>query len=187
MLSREKLKKAWSLFCYFFHISWFTFGGGWSIVAQMQKDFVEDKKELTSEELLDIVSVGRSLPGTMIGNVAYLFGYHKCGVVGGLLSLAGMITPPMLILSVVTFGYSAFKENIYVAKMLAGVRAAVVPIILLAALKLRNGAFAYKVCYGVFLAACLMSVLFNINCVLIILFGMAAGLIIGKWKEAEAC
>lgn len=148
---------------------------------------MEDRKEMTSEELLDIVSVGRSLPGTMIGNVAYLYGYHCCGVLGGLLSLVGMITPPMIILSVVTFGYSAFKENPLVAKMLAGVRAAVVPIISMAALKLRKGAFAYNICYAVCLIGCLLSVIFNVNCVLIIVFGMVAGLVIGKWKEAEAC
>ena len=69
-MRKEKRIKVWEVFSYFFHISWFTFGGGWSIVAQMQKDYVDGKKELTTEELLDIVSVGRSLPGTMIGNVA---------------------------------------------------------------------------------------------------------------------
>ena len=47
----------------------FTFGGGWSIIAQMQKLYVEQEHTITSEELLDLTSVGRSLPGTMIGNV----------------------------------------------------------------------------------------------------------------------
>ena len=42
----------------------FTFGGGWSIVAQMQKRYVEQQGLLTQEELLDLTSVGRSLPGT---------------------------------------------------------------------------------------------------------------------------
>ena len=46
-MNKEKLKKIWEVFTYFFHISWFTFGGGWSIVAQMQKDYVEKKQELT--------------------------------------------------------------------------------------------------------------------------------------------
>ena len=102
-MRKEKRIKVWEVFSYFFHISWFTFGGGWSIVAQMQKDYVDGKKELTTEELLDIVSVGRSLPGTMIGNVAFLFGYRQAGLLGGLLAVAGMVLPPMLILSVLTF------------------------------------------------------------------------------------
>ena len=47
-MRKEKLKKVREIFSYFFRISWFTFGGGWSIVAQMQKDYVDGKKELTS-------------------------------------------------------------------------------------------------------------------------------------------
>lgn len=184
---REKQKRALLLFRYFFHISWFTFGGGWSIVAQMQKDFVEDRQELTAEELLDIVSVGRSLPGTMIGNVAYLFGFRQAGVLGGLLAVLGMILPPIIILMAVTFCYTAVRENIWVAKALAGVRASVVPIIGIAALKLRKGSFPEKICYVLFGLSVVLSVIWNLNCVLIILLGILAGLVIGRRKEAGAC
>ena len=183
-MNKEKLKKIWEVFTYFFHISWFTFGGGWSIVAQMQKDYVEQKRELTDEELLDIVSVGRSLPGTMIGNVAYLFGYRQAGILGGVLSVVGMVLPPMIILSVLTYCYVLFKENIWVAKMLGGVRAAVVPIILSAAIKLCKGAFPEKICYALCIGGCVLNLVFGVNCVVVILLGVAAGLIIGKWKEA---
>ena len=185
-MRKEKRIKVWEAFSYFFHISWFTFGGGWSIVAQMQKDYVDGKKELTTEELLDIVSVGRSLPGTMIGNVAFLFGYRQAGLLGGLLAVAGMVLPPMLILSVLTFCYTAFKDTVWVAKMLTGVRAAVVPIILAAALKLRDGALPEKICYVLCIGGCILNAVFGINCVLVILLGVAAGLIMGRFREAEA-
>ena len=183
-MNKEKLKKIWEVFTYFFHISWFTFGGGWSIVAQMQKDFVDGKHELTAEELLDIVSVGRSLPGTMIGNVAYLFGHRQAGVLGGIAATVGMVTPPMLILSALTYCYTMFKDNVWIAKMLNGVRAAVVPIILSAAIKLCKGAFPEKICYALCIGGCVLNLVFGVNCVLVILLGVAAGLIIGKWKEA---
>lgn len=178
----EKVKAAFSMFWYFFKISWFTFGGGWSIVAQMQKDFVDGKQVLTSEELLDIVSVGRSLPGTMIGNVAYLFGYRQAGVLGGVLAVIGMITPPMLILGILTYGYAAFKDNKWVAKALVGVRASVVPIIAVAGLKLREGAFPRKACYIICIGACLLNAIWNVNCILIILVSMVLGLILEKWE-----
>lgn len=185
-MKKTNLKKIWEMFIYFFHISWFTFGGGWSIVAQMQKDFVDGKHELTAEELLDIVSVGRSLPGTMIGNVAYLFGHRQAGVLGGIAATVGMVTPPVLILSVLTYCYTMFKDNMWIAKMLQGVRAAVVPIILVAALKLRVGAFPTKICYVIAIAACVLNAFLNVNCVLVILLAVVTGLIMGKWKEAEA-
>ena len=91
-----RLKTAAGLFWYFFRIGWYTFGGGWSIVAQIEKDFVEKRGEITSGELLDIVSVGKSLPGLMIGNVAYLFGHHLAGVPGGVLAVLGICMVPFL-------------------------------------------------------------------------------------------
>ena len=81
--------RAPGLFWQFFKIGCYTFGGGWSIVAQMQKEYVEKRHWLTEEELLDITSVGRSLPGLMIGNVSYLFGYHVAGFPGALACLLG--------------------------------------------------------------------------------------------------
>ncbi len=90
-------KKALKLFGQFFQFGCFTFGGGWSIVAQMQKLYVEKEKTITSQELLDITSVGRSLPGTMIGNVAMLYGYRVGGVFCGIVCVVAMILPPMLL------------------------------------------------------------------------------------------
>ena len=180
---QKRLCKALELFLYFFHISWFTFGGGWSLVAQIQKDYVEKKHEISDEELLDMVSVARSLPGTMIGNVAYLFGYHAAGFAGGILSVIGLVTPSMIILSVITIFYSKFKGNEYFAKAFVGVRAAVVPIIAVAAFKLRNGAFPVKVCYAVAAIACILSAVFNVNAVLIVCLGLLAGLLISRYYK----
>lgn len=183
---KSKLRTSLSLFLYFFRISWFTFGGGWSIIAQMQKDYVDGKQLLTKEELLDMVSVGKSLPGTMIGNVAYLFGYHLAGVPGGILAVVGMVTPPVFVLSVLTFCYNSFRDNLYVAKALVGIRAAVVPIVGSAVTKLWNGAFPKRICYGICAAGFLLSVLWNINCIFLVLLGGAAGLVLGAWEEKKA-
>lgn len=147
---------------------------------------METDKTVGSEELLDIVSVGRSLPGTMIGNVAYLFGYHQAGFFGGLAALLGMIFPPMLILSVLTFCYSQFQNNPYVVKMLTGVRAAVVPIILAAALKLSKTAISDRFSLALCIAACVLNVCFQVNCVVLILCGLAIGLVVGRYKGARA-
>ena len=68
----------------FIRFGCFTFGGGWSIVAQMQQLYVEKKKVITSQELMDLTSVAKTLPGTMIANVAMLYGYRAGGLPGGL-------------------------------------------------------------------------------------------------------
>ena len=95
--------RALGLFLYFFKIGFYTFGGGWSIIAQLQQEYVTKKGWITDEELLDITSVGRSLPGLMIGNVSYLFGYHVAGFPGALACLLGISLPSLIVLTVVTW------------------------------------------------------------------------------------
>ena len=153
-------KVALKLFLYFFRIGWFTFGGGFSIIAQMQKDFVDKKKLVTEETILDQTSIGRSLPGLMVANVAYLFGFSQGGLVAGLASVAGILTPPIVLLALVTMCYTAFRDNVYVARALV-VRAAVPPIIAGAALRLRKGAFAGGAFSYIVCAAALAVTLFT--------------------------
>ncbi len=187
MTAGERLKKALGLFLTFFKIGCFTFGGGWSIVAQLQKIYVEDKKIITSEELLDLTSVGRSLPGTMIGNVAMFFGSRVCGPLGGVACILGMILPPFIIIAAITLFYSAFRDNVWVAAAMNGVRAAVVPIIFSAALAMVKSAFKYLVpCIAVFAFELALYLIFHLSCVYLVLIGAACGLIISEICERRA-
>ena len=43
--------RALTLFLFFFKIGFYTFGGGWSIVAQIQKEYVERQQWITEEDL----------------------------------------------------------------------------------------------------------------------------------------
>ncbi len=181
----EKLKTAFSLFWYFFKIGWHTFGGGWSIVAQMQTDYVDKKKELTAEELMDIISVGRSLPGTMAGNVAYLFGHHQCGVLGGIFAVLGICTPPVIILTGITFCYNAFRDNIWVAKAMVGVRCVVVPIIVSAITKLLKGSFSRKICYVLCIGSMILSYIYGVSSIILVLLGIVAGLLIFLYDKRK--
>ena len=72
------------------------------------------------EEILDLAAVGKSVPGTMIGNVAMLFGYRMGGYLGGLACVLGMILPPFAVLAVVTVFYGAIRGNPWVAAAMTG-------------------------------------------------------------------
>lgn len=174
-----------SLFFDFFKFGCFCFGGGWSIVAQMDKEYVQKKAALTSDDLLDITSVGRSLPGQMIANVAMLYGCRERGVWGGMISVAGLIFAPFVILSILTFFYSAFRHNYWVAAAMTGVRAAVAPICLCSVLSLASGNLKVPAFVIIAAAAFIMYTVFNINCIIIILCGVIYGLISGEIKERK--
>lgn len=178
-------RKILDLFWQFFKVGCYTFGGGWPIVAQLQKEFVDRRGALTAEELLDITSVGRSLPGMMIGNTAYLFGYHMAGFPGALACLLGTALPPLLILTAVTWFYTQIRDNVYVARAMVGVRAAVVPIIASAALGMRKAAFPIPPCYVIFLLGFVLYFFCHLSCILIVLCGGLLGFALCSWRERK--
>lgn len=174
------------IFLTFLKFGFFTFGGGWSIVAQIQKEYVEKKHWITDEELLDFTSVGRSVPGLMIGNASVLFGYHTAGFLGALAALFGIVIPPILVMFGVTFIYTLVCDNEYVARAMMGVRAAVVPIILCAMLKLVKSAMKDWACWAIALAAAAMCLFTGMSNVLVVVLGALAGLLVMEVKTRHA-
>lgn len=185
MIPTKKAKNLFSLLLEFVRFGCFTFGGGWSIIAQMRQLYVEKKQVITDEELLDLTSVAKSLPGTMIANVAMLCGYRVGGLAGGLVSVFGMVVPPMLILIVISFGYNAFRSNYWVTAAMEGMQAAVVPIIISAALGMVKGSIKYCPCSLVVLLTFALYIWFQVSAVYLVLLGIGAGLLMGEYYERK--
>lgn len=177
-MNTENVKKGWKLFAFFFKIGCFTFGGGWSILAQMEQEFVQKEKLITKDELLELVAVGKSIPGIMITNISMLFGYQTGGWIGGVSAVLGITCPAVLILSGVTWGYEVFKSNYWCHCALRGIQCAVVPIIGSAALALGKEIFRTKKGRIVCLIAFCLCVFTNISNVVLILAGTAAALLL---------
>ena len=171
------------LYFQFMKFGAFTFGGGWSIVAQMKELYVEREKNITDEELLDITSIGRSLPGTMIGNIAMFYGHRQAGFFGGIACMFGMITVPMIVLIAITTFYTAFQANIWVASAMKGVRTAVAPVILSALMGMVRSAFKVPPCYVIALAMFILFFFFNVSCVWLVVMGAVLGLIVCEYYE----
>ena len=124
---------------YFIKIGAFTFGSGWSIIAQMEREFVDERGWMTKSDLLELIAVGKSLPGIMVANITLLFGYQMAGVLGGICAAIGLCIPAVVTLTIVTAIYDAIKDNYWVWSALKGVQCAVAPII--------GGAVAFVLCY----------------------------------------
>ena len=180
----DKLKRIITLFFEFFTFGCFTFGGGWSIVAQMQKLYVDKKKVITNEELMDIAGVGRSIPGTMIGNIAMMFGYRQEGYFGGVACLIGMILPPMIILALITLFYNEFRNNYWISAAMKGIGCAVVPIIFSAALPMFK--LATKTMFGFILMILAFIAYSNgVNSIILVVVGAFLGFIYNMKKGSN--
>lgn len=176
----EKAKKLWVIFFTMAKIGMFTFGGGWSIIAQIQNEFVDQRGWLTEEQLVDYMSLAKSFPGVMIINMSVFCGYTMCGVVGAVTAAVGLSAPAIATIAVVTFFYSNMKDNIWVSKILNGVRSVVIPIILSASWKLKQTAMRGWPAWVIMPVVFLVCVFTGVNKLLIVLTALLAGLLI--WR-----
>lgn len=175
------------------YISAFTFGGGFVIITFMKRKFVDELHWIDESEMLDLAALAQSSPGAIAVNAAILVGWRVCGFAGMLTAVAGTILPPMCILSVISFFYTAFASNIYVALLLKGMQAGVAAVILDVVCGLGNNVWKQKSLsqLTVMAAAFLAAFVFDVNVIFIILcaalFGVVTEIFRRKTgKETEA-
>lgn len=126
----KKSRLLGKLFLYMLQISCFTFGGGFVIVTFMKRRFVDECGWLGDDEMLDMTAIAQASPGAIAVNAAIIVGSQIAGFAGLLVSVLGMILPPLGILSLVSYFYALFASNLYVALFLQGMQAGVAAVIL---------------------------------------------------------
>jgi chromate transporter len=174
----NKKKTLIQLFFSTLYISAFTFGGGFVIITFMKRKFVDELHWIDEEEMLDLAALAQSSPGAIAVNAAILVGWRVGGFAGMLTSVVGTILPPMVILSVISFFYTAFATNPYVAMVLKGMQAGVAAVILDVVCGLGRNVLKEKswVSLVVMAGAFLATFVFGINVIYIILAAACVGI-----------
>jgi chromate transporter len=109
------------------------FGG---VIAIAQRVLVEQRRWLSREQFLEILSVAQVLPGPNVCNVALMIGDRFFGWRGAFAALAGMMLIPLVIVLGATILYAHYAFNPAVAGALRGMGAVAAGLILGTALKL---------------------------------------------------
>lgn len=122
-------KRLWALIVTFAIFGGITFGGGYAIIALLEDRLVRQKGWLTSDELLDIITIGESTPGPIAVNTATFVGYRVAGVLGGLVATVSLVFPAWLVIFLISSCYVILRENYWIAAALAGVRVAAIVLI----------------------------------------------------------
>ncbi len=120
----------WKLFVSTFTLSAFTFGGGYVIVPLMRKKFAEELGWINQTEMMDMVAIAQSCPGPLAVNTSIMIGYRLAGLTGAFVAIVGTVLPPLLIISIISFFYQAFRSNAVVAAVLRGMQAGVAAVII---------------------------------------------------------
>lgn len=101
------------LFCEFFKIGLFSFGGGYSTLPFLYH--ISARYHWFSEsQLSNMLAVSSITPGPVGVNVATFAGFTSAGILGALIATLALILPSYILVVTVSKLLSKFKENKYV-------------------------------------------------------------------------
>ena len=130
------MKELFDLFWTFCKIGALTFGGGYAMLPLIQREIVENKKWSTEKEILDYYAVGQCTPGVIAVNTATFIGYKLRGIIGGIVATLGVIFPSIVIILIIATFLQNFADLAIVQSAFAGIRVAVVALIITTVVKL---------------------------------------------------
>lgn len=99
------------LFLTFFKIGAFTFGGGYAMLPLVRNAVILENDWISNEEFVDILAVSEMTPGPVSINCATFVGERTAGIFGALAATLGVVTPSVIVISVVVKFLNAFSEK----------------------------------------------------------------------------
>lgn len=184
-IDKQKFKQ---LFLSTFKLSACTFGGGFVIIPLMRKRFVEELGWIEEQEMLDLTAIAQSCPGAIAVNAAILIGYHVAGVVGALLTVLAAVLPPLIIISIISLFYQAFRDNVIVNMAMAGMLCGVAAVIFDVVINMGKSVFKQKRILPMLVLLCsFIAVRFlDVNIIIIILVCGVIGALDTLYREKKA-
>lgn len=189
----SKFKKCASLFLTMLKIGFFTFGGGYAMIALLENEFVSNKKWLEKDEFLDVAAIAESTPGPIAINAATYIGYKNIGIIGSVIATLGICIPSFVIIYAISLFFDAFLSLTYVAYAFKGIQICVVYLIFSAGLKMlkqiKKSAFNICVIFATILCMVTLSVFaVKFSTIFYILISGAAGVtvyLLGKLRRED--
>ena len=163
------MKILMELFVSFFKIGLFTFGGGYAMLPMLQREIVERHHWVTEEEVLDYYAIGQCTPGVIAVNTATFVGCKLRGAIGGAVSTLAVVTPSLIIITLISSLLKNFSSYEIVQHAFGGIRVAVAVLVVNSVWKLYKKGVKGALANGIFVSSLLLLVIFDLSPVWIVL------------------
>src|ERR1700716_3813727 len=121
------------LFVAFAKMSLAGFGG---VLVWARRGIVDQHKWMTADEFNETFALCHFLPGPNIVNLSVVFGSRFHGIPGGIASFAGLVGPPVVIVTILAALYARYGEIDAMRRILAGVSCAAVGLLISAVFRM---------------------------------------------------
>ncbi len=166
-----------TLFLTFLKIGSVLYGSGYVLLAFLETYFVERFGVITTQQLLDAVSIGQFTPGPVFTTATFI-GYIVNGIPGAIVSTIGIFLPAFLMVGLLNNVIPKLRSSQWVSGILDGVN--VGSLALMAVVSLKLGVSAIHDFPTIILAALSIFLVFkyNVNSAWLVLSGGFIGLIL---------
>ena len=116
-----------ALFVAFAKMSLAGFGG---VLVWARRGIVDQHRWMTADEFNETFALCHFLPGPNVVNLSVVFGSRFRGIPGGLAAFAGLLGPPVVIVTVLAALYARYGEIDALRRILAGISCAAVGLLI---------------------------------------------------------
>jgi len=170
---------------YWLKLGFISFGGPASQISMMHEDIVEKKKWIDDKSFFHALNFTMVLPGPEAQQLATYLGWLMHGRLGGLIAGTLFILPSFFILSLLTYLYINYSDNIWGEGILYGIKAAVIAIIFYASIKIAKKVLIKYYYWLTAIFSFLAINIFNVNLPIIIITAGIFGLIFHLSKKSN--
>lgn len=182
----SKFKTLLQLYWSFFKIGGLTFGGGLTMLPMLEHELVEKRDWITEDELLDCYAIGQCTPGIIAVNTATFVGYKKAGISGGIFGTLGMVSPSILIITIVAMFLRNFMDNVWFAHALMGVRGVVCALLMNTVINLGKKSLKSLVAWIIAAVILVLAFFTKLPTIILVLMAASAGIIIDLIKNRKS-
>ena len=126
------------LFISFVAVATSGFGGALPWARRM---IVERKRWMTAEEFNEDFALSQFLPGPNVVKFSVVFGARNAGAAGAADALAGLMGPPLVIVTILAVHYGRYGDLEILGRILAGISAAAAGLIIAMTIKMAKPLF----------------------------------------------
>ena len=113
----------------FLKIGAFSFGGGYAVLAFIQREVVDGHGWIKPDDFVNIVAIAEMTPGPIAVNSSTFVGYNLFGIPGGIICSICTLLVPFILALIVSVYFTKFKDNIHLKTALSGIRPVVIGLI----------------------------------------------------------
>ena len=168
---------------YWLKLGFISFGGPAAQISMMHEEIVEKKKWIDDKSFFHALNFTMILPGPEAQQLATYLGWLMHGRLGGLIAGTLFILPSFFILSLLTYIYINYSDNIWGGGILYGIKAAVIAIIFSASIKIAKKVLKKSYYWMTAVAAFLAINILDINLPIIIIIAGTIGFLFHYLKN----